>query len=155
MPGSLAEFALEHEFDDHHYFKTAWMRDIIASIVRVSLPSFTVASHLVVDDQPGAVGPRLSTRIFAPRYNCHPNNPSTSLQNVLNTLLSPQHSLHPRYPNSLSLPTPTREPGRPHQTGHLMTPPHPTWTYDTTHSHVLDIWHAPIYPLHSFLSRSF
>ena len=38
MPGSLAEFALEHEFDDHHYLKNAWMRDIIASIVRVSLP---------------------------------------------------------------------------------------------------------------------
>jgi hypothetical protein len=37
MPGSLAEFVLEHEFDDHHYFKNAWMRDIIASIVRVSL----------------------------------------------------------------------------------------------------------------------
>ena len=37
MPGSLAEFALEHEFDDHHYLKNAWIRDIIASIVRVSL----------------------------------------------------------------------------------------------------------------------
>jgi hypothetical protein len=39
MPGSLAEFALEHEFDDHHYFQNAWMRDTIASIVTVSLLS--------------------------------------------------------------------------------------------------------------------
>ena len=39
MPGSLAEFALEHEFDDHHYLKNSWMRDIVTSIVRVSLPS--------------------------------------------------------------------------------------------------------------------
>lgn len=44
MPGSLAEFALEHEFDDHHYYKNAWIRDIIASIVTVSLPSFVVPS---------------------------------------------------------------------------------------------------------------
>lgn len=39
MPGSLAEFALEHEFDDHHYLKNSWMRDIVTSIVRVSLLS--------------------------------------------------------------------------------------------------------------------
>ena len=44
MPGSLAEFALEHEFDDHHYLKNSWMRDIVTSIVRVSLPSFALAS---------------------------------------------------------------------------------------------------------------
>lgn len=39
MPGSLADFALEHEFDDHHYLKNAWVRDIISSTVKVSLPS--------------------------------------------------------------------------------------------------------------------
>jgi len=44
MPGSLAEFALEHEFDDHHYFQNTWIRDIIASIVNVSLPSLSIPS---------------------------------------------------------------------------------------------------------------
>src|SRR5258706_6922417 len=75
---------------------------------------------------------------------------STSLQNVSNTSSFPRPSLHPRCLSNLSLPTP--EPHRPHQTGRLlMTSPHPTWTYDTTHSHALDPHPHP----HSFLSPSF